>query len=58
MATNINIPVPDELHRRLRVAAAEDGRRMTEVVREALSEWLDPPGDRPPRQGRPAASTT
>jgi hypothetical protein len=38
---NINIPVDEELHRRLRVAAAEDGLRMTEVVREALNEWLD-----------------
>jgi DNA-binding protein H-NS len=38
---NINIPVDEELHRRLRVAAAEDGLKMTEVVREALNEWLD-----------------
>jgi len=39
--SNINIPVDEELHRRLRVAAAEDDLRMTEVVREALNEWLD-----------------
>jgi DNA-binding protein H-NS len=38
---NINIPVDEELHRRLRVAAAEDGLKMTDVVREALAEWLD-----------------
>jgi hypothetical protein len=38
---NINIPVSDELHRRLRMAAAEDGMQMTEIVREALDEWLE-----------------
>jgi hypothetical protein len=38
---NINIPVDEELHHRLRVAAAEDSLKMTEVVREALNEWLD-----------------
>jgi hypothetical protein len=38
---NINIPVEDDLHRRLRVAAAEDDMKMTDVVREALAEWLD-----------------
>jgi len=38
---NINIPVDEELHRRLRVAAAEGDLKMTEVIREALNEWLD-----------------
>ena len=37
---NINIPVDPALHRRLRLAAAEDDRRMTEIVREAIEQWL------------------
>lgn len=37
---NINIPVDPELHERLRVAAYEDRRRQTEIVREALEQWL------------------
>lgn len=38
---NINIPVDQELHDALRIAAAEDRRRMTDIVREECKEWLD-----------------
>jgi hypothetical protein len=33
--------LPEELHRRLAVAALEDRIAMTEVVRRALGDWLD-----------------
>jgi hypothetical protein len=33
---NINIQIPDELHKRLRVAATLQGRTLKEIVTEAL----------------------
>ena len=30
-----------ELHRRLAIAAVEDNAAITELVREAIREWLD-----------------
>ena len=38
---NLNIPIDPGLHRRLRIAAASQGRRMTDIVREAVEQWLD-----------------
>ncbi len=30
-----------DLHRRLAIAAVEDGAALTELVRQAVGEWLD-----------------
>ena len=30
-----------ELHRRLAIAAVEDNAAMTELIRQAIREWLD-----------------
>jgi len=30
-----------ELHRRLAIAAVEDNTAMTELIRQAIREWLD-----------------
>ena len=35
------IALPPELHKRLAIAAIEDGAAATELVREAIREWLD-----------------
>jgi len=35
-----HVPLPDELHDRLRREAAADERPATEIVREALTAWL------------------
>jgi Arc/MetJ-type ribon-helix-helix transcriptional regulator len=35
------IALPEALHKRLAIAAIEDGTVMTEVVRAAVREWLD-----------------
>jgi hypothetical protein len=40
-AQALNAKIPAALHRRLRVAAAEDGRTVVSVVVEALTGWLD-----------------
>jgi hypothetical protein len=36
----LNARVPADLHRRLRVAAAEDGRTVVSILIEALGDWL------------------
>ncbi len=33
--------LPEELHRRLAIAALEDNTVMTELVRQAVTEWLE-----------------
>jgi hypothetical protein len=33
--------LPEDLHRRLAIAAVEDRIAMTELVRRALADWLD-----------------
>jgi len=37
---NINIPVDPDLHRRLRVAAAERDMRMQAAVIQAIEQWV------------------
>jgi hypothetical protein len=37
----LNAKVPANLHRRLRVAAASDGRTVVSILVEALTDWLD-----------------
>jgi predicted DNA-binding protein len=37
----LGVRVPRELHRRLKVAAAESGRPMAEIVEAALREYLN-----------------
>jgi hypothetical protein len=37
----IQIPVPADLHRRLKVRAAEDGMTLKESVLEAIASWVD-----------------
>ena len=36
-----NIPVDRALHQRLRLAAFEDERPQAEIIRQAVTEWLD-----------------
>jgi predicted DNA-binding protein len=36
-----HLPMPSHLHEALRDVAGQEGRPATEIVREALSEWLD-----------------
>jgi predicted transcriptional regulator len=35
------IALPPELHRKLAIAAIEDGAASAELIREAVTEWLD-----------------
>lgn len=35
------IALPDEMHRRLAIEAIESRTVLTQLVREAISEWLD-----------------
>ena len=35
------IALPPELHKRLAIAAIEDGAASVELIREAVQEWLD-----------------
>lgn len=35
------VRMPEAMHRRLRVAAAERGRAIAELVREAVEQYLD-----------------
>lgn len=35
------VRLPDEMHKRLRVRAAELGVPMSEIVRELIDVWLD-----------------
>lgn len=37
---NFHVPLPDPLHQELREASSTLGRPATEIVREALTEWL------------------
>ena len=43
MATRkqVVVRVPDVLHRKLKVKAAEEGRTITEIVRGMLEEWVE-----------------
>lgn len=36
-----NVALPKELHRRLAIAAVEDEAAITELVRQAVTDWLD-----------------
>lgn len=36
-----SIALDPELHRRLAIAAVEDNAALTELVRQAVKEWLD-----------------
>jgi predicted transcriptional regulator len=35
------IALPPDLHRRLAIAAIEDGAASAELIRDAIREWLD-----------------
>jgi predicted transcriptional regulator len=35
------IALPPDLHKRLAIAAIEDGAASVELIREAVQEWLD-----------------
>jgi hypothetical protein len=37
---NINIPLPTELHRRVKIAAASDGLTVKDAVIAALEMWV------------------
>jgi len=36
-----SVALDQELHRRLAIAAVEDNAAITELIREAVREWLD-----------------
>ena len=38
---NFHVPLPQDLHRRLRVAADRQGEAATLVARQAIESWLD-----------------
>lgn len=40
-ARSMHVILPEELHRGLRVQAALTDRRLSELVAEAVREWLD-----------------
>lgn len=48
MSAQLNVRLPAELVRRVRVDAAEQGRRPRDVVREALEDRYGPVPDDPP----------
>ena len=37
---NLHVPLPDELHRRLRALSNDQGRPATEIAREAIDRWV------------------
>jgi hypothetical protein len=39
--TVTTVAFENELHRRLALAALDDGAAITELVRQAVTEWLD-----------------
>jgi predicted DNA-binding protein len=45
------IALPPELHKRLAIAAIEDGAASAELIREAITEWLDRRSKRGKRGG-------
>ncbi len=38
---NINLALDNDLHDELRLAAFEDRRSQSEIIREAVRQWLD-----------------
>lgn len=38
---NLHVPLPDELHRRLRTQAARRGKPATAAAREAIEAWVE-----------------
>ncbi len=38
--SSVHLPLPQDLHLALRRAAQDLGRPVTEIIREALAEWL------------------
>ncbi len=40
------VSFPEELHRRLAIAALEDRIAIVEIIRQAVSEWLDERSER------------
>jgi Arc/MetJ-type ribon-helix-helix transcriptional regulator len=38
---NLNLALEDGLHERLRLAAFEDRTSQSEIIREAVRQWLD-----------------
>ena len=47
------VALRDDMHRRLAIAAIEEGTVMTEIVRRALAEWLDRRGPKRKQPKRP-----
>ena len=46
--SRLSIEIPDELHRRVKVRAAEEGRKIRELVVEVLEKALS---EKKPRKG-------
>ena len=47
------VALRDDMHRRLAIAAIEEGTVMTEIVRRALAEWLERRGRQRKQPKRP-----
>ena len=47
------VALRDDMHRKLAIAAIEEGTVMTEIVRRALAEWLDRRGRKRGEPKRP-----
>jgi predicted HicB family RNase H-like nuclease len=39
---NVNYTIPDDLHRALKVKAAQEGKTLKQVILEALEAWVYP----------------
>jgi predicted HicB family RNase H-like nuclease len=48
--TVTTVAFDNELHRRLALAALDEGAAITELVRQAVTEWLDARDKRPRRR--------
>jgi len=37
---NVNYEIPDDLHRALKIRAAEEGKTLKQIILDALTEYL------------------
>jgi predicted HicB family RNase H-like nuclease len=48
----INVRIPDELHRAVKMKAASQGRSMAEIIKEFLEQWVKDDADDTERDTR------
>ncbi len=38
---NFNVKIPEELHKRFKIACVHDGKEMSEVVRKCIEDYVE-----------------